>query len=407
MGRALLIGVVILSVTFATISANLQRHAARGPEIVSQQIEQDRSQRFCESSLFHAVEKLREIEQKESWQGHGIFDLIFNWMNSYVTVQYHSLNDNNDRISIRSYLHKKFAERDFTLEARAIVSREITRHPKEQILHLSMDDGTGSTVTDSSRFGYDGQLVNTDLSSSWTSDGVYGGALNLEEDWEGGHVNVGTGPPNAYDDELTIGVWVKVDPSWWGELGLIAAERASTQYPNDRAWRLWTYGRDPIFLPAYVLFGFDITSGWDTDGIYIEKNEHDFSFYSSSLWDWHYIVATYKELPADTAIITIAIADMAQKTDNWLSWSERKIVGTWESRDTTNILCVGGYDYNPDFGPYDLLEYVVGIVVNTLSTLDGQIDEIMVFNRALEMSEQVDLAQYNGIRETKLVSWIE
>jgi len=68
---------------------------------------------------------------------------------------------------------------------------------------------------------------------------------------------------------------------------------------------------------------------------------------------------------------------------------------------------VGGYDYNPDFGPYDLLEYVVGIVVNTLSTLDGQIDEIMVFNRALEMSEQVDLAQYNGIRETKLVSWIE
>ncbi len=230
----------------------------------------------------------------------------------------------------------------------------------DPIGHWGFDEGTGSIAYDSIS-GKNGTIHG----ANWTSSGKNGSALDFDgrNDYVDLAQDEGEQVSSTYDDALTIGVWVKPDPSFFIDWGVIVAE-TQPGHVIDPVWRLRARTISAWFFNQ-VEFKFDVRENRgrriDYDTVSVNKVVDDF--------DWMYITANYDgtDPDKDTSTIYIEIAGEGES-------DSKSNVESWEDKhQDDNVVSIGGRD--PSFGG--------------LSCFNGYIDEVSIFNDALTGSEIV------------------
>lgn len=228
--------------------------------------------------------------------------------------------------------------------------------------HWAFDEGTGNTAYDSVS-GKNGTIHGAD----WTSSGKTGNALNFDgrNDYVDLRQNEGQQVSSTYGDAVTIGAWVKPDPSFFIDWGVIAAE-TQPGHVIDPVWRLRARTIQLWFFNQ-VEFKFDVR----VDG----RHRIDYETASVDMmvddFDWMYVTANYDRTDPDKdATISIEIAGEGN------SDTERNVQPWEDIHQDDNVVSIGGRD--PSFGG--------------LACFNGYIDEVSIFDDVLTGSELIDSA---------------
>lgn len=136
------------------------------------------------------------------------------------------------------------------------------------VLHLKLDDGSGTTPQDSSPYDNDGLFPSdTGCDPTWTGSGQIGGAVELDGDAD--YITVASSPSLQFDSEFTFCAWVKIgagqaDDSY---IGL-----ARNQQGDSGFWIYLSNGKPVVYI-------------YDSGGI----NQHRVSSVDCRDGEWHFI----------------------------------------------------------------------------------------------------------------------
>jgi len=212
------------------------------------------------------------------------------------------------------------------------------------LLHLSFDEGYGTTANDLSNNNYDGSLTD---GPSWYNSAKFGKGIDL--DGLDDRIQGFTSDPFEYiGGNLTLSVWVNQDSGENGDGRIISKPwNGGGQYNYE----LTLNSNDTI---TFSLFG---TSSWDTT-----------TTETIPTGSWTHLVVT---VDGETKTVKIYKDGKLIKSDT------HDITGWTPSSGDSNIsLCIGSlYPYNTGWGG------------NTDFSFDGKIDELKIYNYALSEDE--------------------
>ncbi len=380
MGKAVLIGALIIIAIFAGILITVHKHTEKMPEIASENLAIMQAKHLGAYALNYGIKNKPDtslIPLAPSYYPPTFspFDVLDG---SIDYIKYSAFDSDKD--TIRIVANVSYGTNHHQSEAILASISIIDLHPEEQVGCWNFDEGSGTTVADGSDSGNDGTLGGGDLAPDWTTDTAYGeGALNF--DGNNDRVDLESGVSSTYDDVLTITCWAKMDPSFldWGVL--VAEQTNESGWPV--CWSLRARVFD-IFIFKTVKYAFDIVASSGVKEVAIEKNNWEMDIYA-----WHFIVATYDGTYSETqAEISIQIYDEGYKAT--------KIVDKWSRRDSTNTVSIGGRETNvPWFGPF--------------TCIDATLDEVGLYDEILTNDVINQLYQFNGLKKTKtkIIYWQE
>ena len=400
MGKSLFIGVLVLTVIFAAITITVQRHSSKVPEMLSENLAEQRAANLAAYALQYGIKRIKDeqIGKDSIPSGGGYYtdpSTPFNVMNGTIdSLRYSAFDADKDTIKIIANVTCIVGADTARHESEATLANVIDYHPDEQVGCWSFDEGGGTTAADGSDSGNDGILGGGDAAPDWTTDTSYGdGALDFDGDDD--HVDLDTLVSSTYENNFTVAAWVKPDITW--DWGLIAAEEGSWLLRSCVTKGWW-------FFPAKVKFVFNIVTDSGFPFVSIQKTENDMT-----INDWHYIVATYNHDYSPTqAEISIQIADEAFKPGNTPSdWKAIEYISK-VTREPGNSTFIGGWhDIDTHWTPWEWLNNIINHILESLVSFDGKIDEVMLFNRVMTDDEINQLYQFNGVKKPEIIYWQE
>jgi len=392
MGKAVIIGVLIIIAIFAGILITVHNRSSKMPEIASENLAEMQARALGSYALTYGIKKIAN-NQIIFTQGTYLDNQGLNVLDGRIDSIRYYRNATEDTVHIFAYLYCDVCGHQIHHQSEALIELAINRHPDEQVGFWNMDEGNGNIANDDSKNDYYGTMNNMDTTSVW-EDGKYGSAIHFDGDND--YISLdSTGVSSTYDDVLTIATWVKIDPEYlFGDAGLLLSERDISGSSNEKVWRLWSYARKGKFdwlFPwlTFATFGFDFVTDNGTEGVYITKNKSDMDVFG-----WHYIVATYDgSEPGAYATISIQIVDVEDA-------KETETIHKWTRRDSTNTVYIGGRLFEAE---HPLIQWLG----QNLSSMGGMMDEMMIFNDILSENQIYDLYRYNGFRTPNVIYWQE
>jgi hypothetical protein len=408
MGRAILIGVIILTVTFTAITVGVQKRVSNIPDQITESIDFMNSKNLRDFALTYSLKKAYELDDNEDWHLAGFLrerlnvdfsDKLSDFFGGTIdSIRYTALNPAGDSIRISSFITQHIGKGVKAFETEAMVKFEIEEHPKSEIFGFDFDEDDPNLVFDGSNNNNNGTLGNgvADYKPTRTVSGKEGSALDFDGDND--YVYVGDDIIEPEAGELTVGTWVNfsgVNRDW----GLLAAEKKSTSNHNP-VWAVRAR-KAPSFLglfgPQQITLAFDIYNGVGTFGyteVEISKTESQMDLNS-----WHYVVATYREVGGVSAIISISIADLA--SDN----KRVKATTKWQGRTDESYVTIGGDVNQTTYTSF--LATLLGSLFTRLNCTDTKLDEVKILNEALDDDDIQDLVSLGGIKDLRLAYWIQ
>ena len=228
--------------------------------------------------------------------------------------------------------------------------------PSDLVSYWSFDDGPGSAAVADSAGGNDGTLTNMDVNTAWTIGHTPRGddyALNF--DGLNDYVSVGLASSLQVADSVTLAAWVNV-----------------TEYTYYAAIAGWLHDTGSIDESGYALGTYQ--DGWFYWGVNPEAQGGEFPYLWSQAGNptstWFHLVGTYD---ADTGLQTLYINGdtdnpyVAQLAGGPINWNK---LGT-------DGFEIGRYHDDDETYPFN-----------------GAVDDLMVYERALDADEIVALYNY-------------
>ena len=141
------------------------------------------------------------------------------------------------------------------------------------MLHLALDDGTGSTIAwDSTGLGGNGTLVNMNVATAWTN-GIINGALAFD----GVNDQVVT-PLIPAPAALTVSCWAKSATANWNASGCLVSDRPAfvlnpVMGTRNVQFVLYTNAANSVTVAWTAPTGFDITQWHQYAGVFDPSNQ--------------------------------------------------------------------------------------------------------------------------------------
>jgi len=218
----------------------------------------------------------------------------------------------------------------------AAIQALVGANSTNQLLHLALDDGAGSSIAwNSMPLGGNGALINMNTNTAWT-DGVLNGALSFD----GVDDKVVT-PNIATPSSLTVSCWAKSATANWNASGCLVCERPAFALSPVTGTRnlqflLYTNATSYMTLAWTAPGGFDITQ-------------------------WHNYAGSF-DASSHTATLYV---------------------------DGYSVASAAATGVNPNTGPIYVGQDSAGGSGHNFS---GTVDDVLFYSRALSWNEMVDIA---------------
>ncbi len=379
MGKTVLILIVVVTAIFATITLTIQKRTGDIPETLQEDIDEIHAKDLGGYALNYGIRQFNQGAVNPNPSYTQLFDgqdyPNFNVMNGSInSISYDFIDQDSQDDSLK--IEAVVVYGSVVDTSVAIISNVLDSFDSE-IGDWSMNDGNGVHISDGNENGNDGTLINAAPGQAWTSGRFGSAAINLDG-WND-RIDLSGDVTSQYNEIMTVACWAKLDPSFldWGTL--VAEQTTSSGYPV--VWTLRTRLFD-IWIFQYVKYAFDVMTSGGIEEVSISKSN-----WQMDVYEWHFIVGVYDGTYSSThAEITIHIYDEG--------YSESKIIPKWTSRDSTNVVSIGGRETNLSFfGPF--------------TCIDGTIDEVKIFDHKLTNQELNNLYIYNGDPTTGIIYWKE
>jgi hypothetical protein len=279
-----------------------------------------------------------------------------------------------DTIQVIPYVRGDYSGTVSMRESKATLGFGISQ-PEEQFAYYMFNEGSGTTVRDSSGHGFHGTMTNMS-SDDWVT-GVEGYALDF--DAVNDYVALGQDIAQQYSDKLTVAVWLKQDAASHQNWGNIITENSDG---NGNQITGFTLRNKVKFRGASknhrIEYEFEMTT---TGG----KKKVSLTVYNGTmdLLDWHYVAGIFDP---ESQTMTIGIVDQD-------IWSEINISSnTLPSRSSNSNITLGSIEGG-------------GNGLGKKSGVKAAMDSPRLIADAMTKEELRQLMIYHGVKKTKIVDW--
>lgn len=424
MGRTVILMVILATIIFATITLVMQKRGLEAPDILAGGVDSLQAKYLSNYAISYTIKAI-----KDSLGTNGIrpSNVPLN-SNLVLNTTTHGLNSSSlqlggyiDSLTVRAVGNKD----TLRIYSKARYGRAVNRSmaiialvdsiPASEKGYWKVDvDGQNSIAT-----GKAATLHNINVQ---TTVGKKGGSLQLQDNGDS-YASLATGAEEDVANDFTVSSWVRVNwPSeWLWNSGTLLAE-----YSNDVAlWSIRYVADDKGFInwpffwqqipkesrQYYVLYTFWVKtgSGLTYDRVELKVDNQPYTYFYDPDGNvnpnaWHHIAGRYKRVDSSHAEITIMVDGVIQK----------KIINAVRVTPPTSpvpTVCFGGAPSITNtmedfFG--NILGALLGFVIDQLRACDVNMDEIKVFNTALDDSFATKYL-YNGItsKTFKVIDWQE
>ncbi|MCF7919948.1 MAG: LamG domain-containing protein [Candidatus Cloacimonetes bacterium] len=276
-----------------------------------------------------------------------------------------------DTVEVIPYIRNWQGNSSIASNSRALLDFFITQ-PEDQFAYYMMDEGSGTTLTDSSGLGFDGTMIDMD-DSNWVPS-VNGTGLTF--DGNDDYVDLGNAITGEYDDNLTVAAWVQMLPDSPVEWGNIITENSDNLGNQLTGFTLRVKGK--YVGHPYLEFEFEVTTlnGKEKVNITVHDWEMD-------LFDWHFIAGI---LDMDNQLIMVGVVD----EDKWA---------------IANITA-SGMPVKDSLGPITI-GHIVGAPngQGRKSGITGSLDSMRTIADVMTIDQLLQLMLYDGIKVPKIIEW--
>jgi len=277
-----------------------------------------------------------------------------------------------DTIEVIPYIKNWQTGHSVASSSRALIDFFITQ-PEDQIAYYTMDEGSGTTLTDLSELGNDGSLINMD-DSNWV-DGVNDGTA-LTFDGEEDYVDLGTDVTQDYEGMLTVSAWVKLEQDGPVDFGNIITENSDNLGNQITGYTLRTKAK--FVGHPYVEYEFIVTTlnGKENVLLVVDEDQMD-------LVGWHYVVGILN-MEAQQIMVGVVDVDL---------WAIDNISATgMPVKSEDSVLTIG---------------HIVGAPNGNgrKSGVTGDIDSMRSIADVMTIDQLQQLMTYDGVKMPKLVDW--
>ena len=277
-----------------------------------------------------------------------------------------------DTIEVIPYIKNWQTGHSVASSSRALIDFFITQ-PEDQFAYYTMDEGSGTTLTDQSDLGNDGSLISMD-DSSWV-DGVNDGTA-LTFDGEEDYVDLGNDITQDYEGMLTVATWLQLDDIGPVEFGNIITENSDDLGNQITGFTLRTKAKF-VGHPS-VEYEFIVTTLNGKESVLLSVSEDQMD-----LTAWHYIVGI---LNMDARQIMVGVVDVDL-------WAINDISATGlPAKSDDSVLTIG---------------HIVGAPNGNgrKSGITGDIDSMRSIADVMTIDQLIQLMTYDGVKMPKLVEW--
>lgn len=236
-------------------------------------------------------------------------------------------------------------------------SMQLSVQPSGLVAYYPMDENTGTTTADASQYQHDGTL-STNVTATWNANGKIGSAVQMNGTaagtWQGtGGVHVPDNPNLPSGSVMTVEAWLKQDAQPTGNSDRAIADQwyiSNTDSTQDSA--SWAFGTKAGALTASIA-----SSLTDSGGTYVSTAAGVFSYGT-----WQHVVMVYDGSlqPADRVKFYV--------NGNFVSST------------------VSGNPVAPSL-QNSTADFIIGAWSDIYEVMNGSIDHVKLFNRALSASE--------------------
>jgi hypothetical protein len=278
-----------------------------------------------------------------------------------------------DTVEVIPYIKNWQSGQSVASNSRALIDFFIAQ-PEDQFAYFTMDEGSGTTLTDLSPLGNDGTLTNMD-DSNWV-EGVDGEGAALTFDGEEDYVELGSDITGDYDGMLTVAVWVEFIQTGPVDFGNIITENSDDLGNQITGYTLRS--KSKFVGHPYLELEFIVVTLNGQENVYlrIEEDEMD-------LLGWHYIVGV---LNMDAQQIMIGVVD-----ENIWAIDDIHATGMPPKSDDS-VLTIG---------------HIVGAPNGNgrKSGLTGNLDSMRTIADVMTIDQLLQLMVYDGVKMPKLLEW--
>jgi len=370
MGKMNLLIVVVMALVIGSNLSNLHSNLARIDESLDHSLLNMQTELLGSYALSYGMQKLQTGEVimqgvAQTWNTPQ-FALSIGEIDSicYIPVA-------GDTVEVIPYIKNWQSGQSVASNSRAVIDYFITQ-PADQFAYYTMDEGSGTTLTDLSPMGNDGALIDMD-DSNWV-EGVDGAALTFDGDED--YVDLGTDIAQSYDDMLTVGCWVQMLQTSnvdWGNILTGNSDHQGNQLDGFTLCVKAKYVGHP-----YLEFFFEVVTLSGKEGVSLKVYDPQIDVEA-----WHYIVGM---LNMQEQKIILGILDLNL-------WAIEDInANGMPSKADTGVITMG---------------HIVGAPngQGRKSGISGNIDSIRTISDVLTIDQLLQLMMYDGIKMPKLIDW--
>lgn len=370
MGKINLILVVLMALVIGTNLSNLQSNLTKINDSLDHSLLNMQTELLGSYALSYGMQKLQSGEVimqgvAQTWNTPQ-FALSIGEIDSicYIPVA-------GDTVEVIPYIKSWQSGQSIASNSRALIDFFITQ-PEDQFGYYTMDEGSGTTLTDLSDFGYDGTMIDMD-DSSWI-EGMYGSGLTFDGDED--YVDMGSDITEEYDDMLTIATWVKFE-----QVGPVDFGNIITETSDDQGNQITGFTLDAktkfVGHPTIDLRFFVVTNiGNESVTLQIAEDQMDFLA-------WHFIVGVLN-MQKQEIMVGVVDADL---------WAINSINATgMPAKSNSSVLTIG---------------HIVGAPngQGRKSGVNGSLDSMRSIADVMTIGQLMQLMIYDGIKMPKLVEW--
>ncbi len=276
-----------------------------------------------------------------------------------------------DTVEVIPYIKNWTTGESVASSSRALIDFFISQ-PEEQFGYYTMDEGSGTELTDLSEMGNDGELISMD-DSSWI-DGVYGTGLEFDGDED--YVNLGTDIADEYEGQLTIATWVQFFDNKSVEFANIITETSDDQGNQITGFTLRAKAK--FVGHPYIDFEFIVVTLNGRENVLLQVSDSQMDLLS-----WHYIAGI---LNMEEQYIMVGVVD----EDIW-AIDDINATGM-PVKYPSSVITIG---------------HIVGAPngEGRKSGLTGNLDSMRTIADVMSVEDLIQLMTYDGIKKPKLLEW--
>lgn len=244
--------------------------------------------------------------------------------------------------------------------------------PDDQFGYFTMDEGSGTILTDLSGNSYNGVLLNMD-DDSWI-DGVNGYALTFDGDED--YVDLGADLTGEFGNSITVATWVRVGTENNVDWGNIITENSDNLGNQLTGFTLRM--KVKLVGPANIEYEFEVTTLNGKEKVYLQVNN-----WEMDLLSWHYVAGV---LDMDNRKLLVGVVD----EDIWAA-ADIQAHGMPEKGEN-NIITVGHIKGAPNGS-------------GKKSGLYGDLDSMRTIADVMSKYQLLQLMMYDGIKVPKIIDW--